>query len=287
MNPITLKHLRAEFHRKLRQTILTVNDAGVPSIADKNNRFSVEVAKGIVERLGGDDGRVAKAAGQTAGNSFESICQWFVDAAFHKLVHLRPGEWSVVHVGGRHRSAIACYEQYTHLDDLACILKDHSELAASLGQEYTISPDVVVLRVPYADDQINQNELLVDNEIAVKTPQRAANSEAPFMHASISCKWTLRSDRAQNARSEALNLLRNRKGRAPHIMVITAEPTPSRNSSLALGTGDLDCDYHFALPELIESVAAVDNSEAEHLLKIMVDGKRLRDIADLPLDLLA
>ena len=287
MNLITLKQLRAEFHQMLRQTILTVNDAGIPSIADKSNKFSVAVAKGIVEKIGGSGERVAKAAGQTAGNSFESMCRSFIDDAFHKLLHLRPGGWSVVHLGGRQRSAIASYEQYTHLDDLARILNDHSELAASLGQEYTISPDVVVFRIPYPDDQINQKELLVDNEIAVKTPQRAANSEVPFMHASISCKWTLRSDRAQNARSEALNLLRNRKGRAPHIVVITAEPTPSRISSLALGTGDLDCVYHFALPELIESVAEMKNEEADNLLKIMVNGKRLRDIADLPLDLLA
>jgi len=286
MNSTSLKRLRAGFHQTLLRTILTVNGDGVPSIADRSNRFSIAVASKVIERIGIPLEHVAKAAGQTAGNSFEATCRSFIDDAFHKLLHLRPGEWSVVHVGGRQRSAIASFEQYAHLEDLARILSDHSELAASLGQEYTISPDVVVFRVPYSDEQVNQNESVVDDEVAVKTPQRAANSVVPFMHASISCKWTIRSDRAQNARSEALNLLRNRKGRAPHIMVITAEPTPSRISSLALGTGDLDCVYHFALPELIESVADMENSEAENLLKIMVDGKRLRDIADLPLDLL-
>ncbi len=283
----TLNELRASFHNKLLETILTFNDDGVPSIADKSNRFSVRVATGIVERLGGPRERVAKAAGQTAGNSFEAICRTFIDDAFHRLLHLRPGEWSIIHVGGRRRSAIARYEQYSHLEDLARILSDHSELAASLGQEYTISPDVVVFRSPFPDEQVNENEELVDDQIAIKTPQRATNSEIPFMHASISCKWTIRSDRAQNARSEALNLLRNRKGRAPHIVVITAEPTPSRISSLALGTGDLDCVYHFALPEMIESVSEMENEEADNLLRIMVEGKRLRDIADLPLDLLA
>ena len=73
MNPSILQQFRAEFHQTLCQSILTVNDAGVPSIADKNNRFSVAVSKGIVERLGGHADRVAKAAGQTAGNSFESM----------------------------------------------------------------------------------------------------------------------------------------------------------------------------------------------------------------------
>ncbi|MBD3289238.1 hypothetical protein GF337_10575 [candidate division KSB1 bacterium] len=53
----------------------------------------------------------------------------------------------------------------------------------------------------------------------------------------ISCKWTIRSDRAKNTRLEALNLIRNRKGKVPHIVAITVEPTSVRISSLALGTG--------------------------------------------------
>ena len=80
-------------------------------------------------------------------------------------------------------------------------------------------------------------------------------------------------------------MIRNRKGRAPHIVVVTAEPTPSRLASLALGTGDLDMVYHFALPELVEGVQRCGNDEAESMLDILLDGKRLRDIADLPLDL--
>jgi hypothetical protein len=68
-------------------------------------------------------------------------------------------------------------------------------------------------------------------------------------------------------------------------MVVTGEPTPSRLSSIALGTGDIDCVYHFALNELIASVRDIANSEAEDMLNIMLDGKRLKDISDLPLDL--
>lgn len=149
MSSSVLKQLRVEFHQMLLKTILTVSNDGISSIADKNNRFSVAVAKGIVQRLGGQNEGVVKAAGQTAGNSFESTCRTFIDHSFHKLLHLRPGAWSVVHLGGRQRSAIASFEQYVHLEDLARILSDHSELAASLGQEYTISPDIVIFRNPY------------------------------------------------------------------------------------------------------------------------------------------
>lgn len=107
-----------------------------------------------------------------------------------------------------------------------------------------------------------------------------------MLHASISCKWTIRSDRAQNVRSEALNLIGNRKGHLPHVVVITGEPLPSRIASLALGTGNIDCVYHFALQELIATVEDLKDEEGtKDTLRTMVEGKRLKDIADLPLDL--
>jgi hypothetical protein len=107
----------------------------------------------------------------------------------------------------------------------------------------------------------------------------------PILHASVSCKWTMRSDRAQNARSEALNLIGNRKGRTPHIAVVVGEPLPSRISSLALGTGEFDCLYHFALYELRKAVEESGEREAINMLDDLVKGKRLKDISDLPLDL--
>jgi hypothetical protein len=68
-------------------------------------------------------------------------------------------------------------------------------------------------------------------------------------------------------------------------MVITAEPTPSRLASIALGTGDIDCVYHFALYELQEAVRLLGMNDAADMLAIMVNGDRLKDISDLPLDL--
>lgn len=79
--------------------------------------------------------------------------------------------------------------------------------------------------------------------------------------------------------------MRNRKGHLPHVMVVTAEPTPSRLASIALGTGDIDCVYHFALYELQDTLRSLDMDEAHDLLAVMVEGKRLKDISDLPLDL--
>ena len=99
----------------------------------------------------------------------------------------------------------------------------------------------------------------------------------------------MRSDRAQNSRTEALNLIRNRKGHLPHIVVVTAEPLPSRLASLALGTGDIDCVYHCALYELLASVQEFGNAQGREdiieTLENLIEGRRLKDISDLPLDL--
>ena len=71
---------------------------------------------------------------------------------------------------------------------------------------------------------------------------------------------------------------------------MTAEPLPGRLASLALGTGDIDCVYHAFLYELREAIAMnVRNEEKDEdaleLLDTMIEGKRIKDISDLPLDL--
>ena len=89
----------------------------------------------------------------------------------------------------------------------------------------------------------------------------------------------------QGSRTEALNLIRNRKGHLPHIVVVTGEPWPNRLAAIALGTGDIDCVYHFALSELRETLEELAAADSKEMFDIMVSGKRLKDIADLPLDL--
>jgi hypothetical protein len=278
-----IQHARAEFHKSLLQSLLTISDKGVPGNADKDNKASVAIAVGIARRLEAETG--VRVAAQTSGSQFESLVAAFVRETFVKLPHLRPGRWDVRQIGNRNRAEIGRYAQYSHLVALQDAAAKNAVLAAALGNDYTISPDVVVTRGLEDDARINTSEYLVDAIVARRADLREGVGKSPLLHASISTKWTLRSDRAQNARSEALNLIRNRKGRQPHIMVVTGEPTPSRLSSLALGTGDIDCVYHFALDELVASVGELHNSEAEDMLNIMIDGKRLKDIADLPIDL--
>lgn len=276
---------RRAFHAGLVDTILTTDANGVPSIADKSQKTSRDIAVGILNRLA-TARNADRLPGQHMGNTFEAHCEQFLRDCFLKLHHLRPGKWEITRVPSRRRNVIADYEQYNHLDELETAAKNDETLAASLGNDYSIAPDILVIRHPEPDEEINRSGLLVDERIANRASLRHRVNPMPLVHASVSCKWTLRSDRAQNARSEALNLIRNRKGRCPHICVVIAEPSPSRLASIALGTGDIDCVYHFALPELVDSVNELQNcEEPSQMLRIMIEGKRLKDISDLPLDL--
>ena len=270
---------RKEFHATLLSGILTADESGIPSNADKGSKISKAIACALLEEIG-DAATAEKLPGQTSGAGFEETCANFLKLCFEQLRHLRCGTFTVTK-GGR----ISDFDQYTHLDDLERLAARYPLMAAALGSDYLIKPDVVVGRYPEKDELINRDSELVDQGVARLTSIREANQECLILHASISCKWTIRSDRAQNARSEGLNLVRNRKGRLPHICVVTGEPMPSRIASLALGTGDLDCVYHFALPELVKSMAKIGGDDRIEQLQTMIEGKRLRDISDLPFDL--
>jgi hypothetical protein len=279
---VSIAQLRSAYHLKVCRQILFL-EKGVPNLADSSSKASVAIALEIVRRL---KKALAPRAppGQTAGVLFEQITKEFLQASFSTLSHLRPGKWlfSV-------SESIARFDQYEHLASLQELLSKNPELAAALGGDYLVTPDIVVGRSPVSDAEINAaDRVLTDAEpVCQLAPLRARNRPKACMilHASISCKWTIRSDRAQNVRTEALNLIRNRKGHTPHVVAVTAEPLPTRLASLALGTGDLDCVYHFALPELKESVKAVDSGEQLEMLVGMINGRRLRDVSDLPLDL--
>lgn len=283
---MNISELRRTYHRRICKEIVRIQKDGqaeYPNFADKGNKASRAIAQGIVNRLGVTPSYRA-LSGQTAGGLFEAITKDFLEQTFTLLHHLRPGKWYY-----STQTPISNFDQYEHLANLEKIVGQDNELASALGTDYIIKPDIIIGRRPVSDKEINQAQDLVSAEgsLATFTPLRQANFERPriILHASISCKWTLRSDRGQNARTEALNLIRNRKGRLPHVVSVTAEPLPTRIASLALGTGDLDCVYHFALPELQESIADIKNEDQLDMLMILIDGRRLRDISDLPFDL--
>lgn len=278
---MSIEALRRKYHREICQRILHLRSGNIPNIADKHSKPSAALAQGIVKRL---DYPLQESlpSGQTAGTIFEEITKEFLREAFDLINHLRPADWrfSV-------NADITLFEQYEHLADLEEVLRQRKDLRATLG-DYLIKPDIVIGRDPLSDEEINQDSMVLKGEdVSRLTPLRASNSSTSnqILHASISCKWTIRSDRSQNSRTEGLNLIRNRKGHTPHIAIVTAEPYPQRIASVALGTGDIDCVYHVFLTELQEAAVEYDNPAVIDMLATLVQGKRLRDISDLPFDL--
>lgn len=277
-----IEELRRDYHHRICNEVLYQNEKGIPNNADSGSSTSIKIGKGIVDHIG-ISVETDKLPRQTVGSRFEMATMDFLQNSFKLLSHLRPGKWEFS-LGGHVRE----YEQYQHLSDVMQAIKENEALRTVFG-DYIVTPDIVVCRKPVKDKIINKYDILLDSDAtANRTPLRLANSRLDILHASISCKWTIRSDRSQNARTEGLNLIRNRKGKTPHIVVVVGEPLPGRIASLAYGTGDIDCVYHFALQELQKTIQDHDaSSDSKDILNTLVAGKRLRDISDLPFDLAA
>lgn len=279
-----INRLRRAYHEYICENILCLDADGIPNLADKNSVPSKAIARKLIARIPWSGNWCTPISGQTVGNRFEVANRNFLSETFRLIHHLRPGNWKFDVKGD-----ISQFQQYRHLAELRDALRTYPQLKAHLGSDYLITPDVIVAKYPVEDDEINAHEIVVDENdtVARYTPFRSRNHRTPvlLLHASISVKWTLRSDRAQNIRTESLNLVRNRKGHTPRIAAITAEPLPSRIASIALGTGDIDCVYHFALPELRSAVQETGSEDSIEIIEMLIAGERLRDISDLPFDL--
>jgi hypothetical protein len=283
---MSIEELRVDYHREICRRILGLR-SGSLNLADVSSKTSRILASGLTKRL---DFPLCEnpPAGQTVGMVFAELTMNLLNRAFQLLYHIRPGKW--IFSASQVSLGIAAFDQYEHLAALDKALKTDKELAAALGGDYVIRPDIVIGRKPLTDSEINRKKNVLGNaRISKLTPLRKANYKdpSPILHASVSCKWTIRSDRSQNTRTEALNLIRNRKGKTPHIVCVTAEPMPTRLASLAMGTGDIDCVYHMALSELKSSVRESGNEDQWDMLDTLISGKRLRDISDLPFDLVS
>ncbi|MFN8490150.1 MAG: NgoMIV family type II restriction endonuclease [Caldilineaceae bacterium] len=284
---MNITQLRQKYHQRICEEIIRITKGtkkrAFPNFADGDSKPSVDHAWGIVNRLACAENTDGIKA-QTVGRRFELVTKDFLEEAFVLLKHLRPGQWEYSTNG-----EIAKFDQYEHLAYIAEALNRDKKLASAFGGDYLVRSDIVVSRWPISDEEINQAGILEQDEglDAKLTPLRMANFSKPrrTLPAVVSCKWTIHTDRAQNTRTEVLNLIRNRKGHLPRIVAVIAEPWPARIAALALGTGDLDCVYHFALRELVEASKELKNQDSLELLDMMIEGRRLRNISDLPFDL--
>lgn len=218
-----------------------------PNTADGDSPQSVAIARGVLDIL---EITHPASGGQPAGTALEAGVHAFLQAELPELDPSR--EWRVGR-GGQ----ISQYRQYAHLARVDQLIREDPTLRVELGVDYLISPDVTV-SFPHGE----QDDL-------------------PLLHAAISCKFTIRSDRVQNIRHESIAMIRHRRGRQPHIVAVTSEPLPSRLAAICRGTGEVDAVYHVCLPELQQSVASVGNDEQRGHLDEVVGQRRLFDLGDL------
>jgi len=197
----------------------------IPNTADSDNAASRDLAAAILDQLDVERGDVSGVVNPQSGRPLEravarDLCEQLplLDADRRWLVD------EAAH-------PITDFLQYTHLREVDRLVKDYAELRTTLGTDYIIRPDVVV-----------------------GLPSRREN-DPPFLHAAVSCKWTIRSDRVQNIRHENNQMIRHRRERLPHLITVTAEPLPSRLAAIARGTGEVDAVYHIAFGALNDAVA--------------------------------
>jgi len=221
---------------------------GQPNIADRSSQTSCAIATELLNALGVT--ATVSHAGQTAGTMLE-------DAVQRHLASALPATSGSRKVVVSRRTVVSDFRQYAHLADLKRLIEEDETgtLRASIGTDYLIKPDVTV-----GLDEGHRH---------------------PFLHAAVPCKWTLRSDRAQNVRHEAVVLIRHRRGRLPHIVPVTAEPMPTRLASLARGTGEVDTLYHVALEGLDTAVRAAGGRQQIDVLEELMGHDRLKDLSEL------
>ena len=221
-----------------------------PNISDKDSRSSRAISEHILTSLGVPSSQVFPKQ-HNPGKRLE------IAVAGHlatELTRLDDGRDWLVESGC---SDIAIFTQYQHLLEVRMAIRRDAALRNSFSGEDEFEPDVTV----------------------------ALDGRPPSLPAHVSCKWTLRSDRAQSVRQEANLLIGQRRGHTPHIVVVIAEPLPSRIASIAQGTGDIDAVYHIAFDELRTAAAATGYSNQEKTLEELISQRRLLNYNDLVLAL--
>ena len=276
---------------------------GRPNTSDKSDKSSVKLGHAFFEAMGVDKSCEAQ---QNVG----SLMQAAVIDDLREQVAAR-SEHLDIHPDRR----IDNFEQYSHLGvvrelaqdstsggRLAELVGEISTLAASFRSS-ALEKELSVLVEDLSGEERKAREqrrlllgalgeesvLGLDVAIGRTSPYTSDRSPLPHLAAGFSVKWTLRTDRAQDPRSQGAKLSALRRGRMPHFGVVVMEPRPYYLSLLGRGSGDVDCVYHLHLPALEAALESVCNGPAatssqrqtwDTFLRLRDQG-RLRDYDDL------
>ncbi|MDX3383595.1 NgoMIV family type II restriction endonuclease [Streptomyces niveiscabiei] len=159
---------------------------------------------------------------------------------------------------------------------------DEAVLTKLMGHLESIRQQVAASeerRIELLNLQGEESLLKLDVTIARKLTN-GLDEATPMRHlvAGLSLKWTLRTDRAQDCRSQGVKMAALRRGRMPHFAAVTMEPRPAMLALLGRGSGDIDCVYHLHLPALSDAIDEYcSGSTHKSRLAIRDNFRRLRD----------
>ncbi|MEL4356502.1 MULTISPECIES: NgoMIV family type II restriction endonuclease [unclassified Luteococcus] len=228
-----------------------------PNLADVANKPSLRLGAAMLESLSVRRGASPVSSGKPGTLLEEGIRSDLAET----LAALEPSiAWGVTRGGTVERFA-----QYQHLAKLKDLLAAYPDIPMAMGKDYQIKTDVMV-----------------------SVPDKTEPGQ-DILHAAVSSKFTIRSDRVQNIRFEFATLLRTRQGRAPHLVVVTGEPLPSRVAAIAQGTGEVDAVYHLLFDEVSDAVTALFPAGASQrrTWEELVERQRVRPYEELVLALVS
>ena len=181
-----IANTRFHFHERLFETnTLTLTSAGVASNADTSSRGSKAISRKIIDILVDEHhhtvNTVDKISGQTLGKQFEILTMDFLRETFPQLQNLRPGRWTILQLGNNNKLKTSDFAQYEHLAYLNALTTQNAQLAAALGNDYLVAPDVVVYRDLYEDDEINAAQRIVDTDVSKMADIRKVNGGKPIL----------------------------------------------------------------------------------------------------------
>lgn len=264
--------------------------------------------KHLFEHLLTPDGYKSKVAGTRLDSVDDALISLIEKKLAQKLIHkynLTPLGEDSTHLktfevlSSELLQSVACHNarqraQHWHVGNLNCApivltqflqyhrlsAQDHMKWCELSFPEVelpcTLTPNLLVWRRFLEDDPIERPSDALANDVLI---------------ASFTAKGVFKADCGRDVKAPAYEILTHAPTALPHRAVITAEVLPYRLSSCTMGSADIDCVYHVALPELLETLQEIIQSEQSSMFFALEDSVRLfeqlvnmqvmRDISDI------
>lgn len=274
---------------------------GKPNTSDASEKLSIEIGEALFDIIG-----VPRATPDDEPVTDEPTGGVFARCLIEDLERRTQDAGSVLSIIPERR--LNTFEQYRHVglirgfepgpskafDQAWRRLTTRARRSATEREAERIEPLIVAVEAAITTEA-NARRALLDElgdesllglDVTVSRPGRA--STLPLLEAGFSLKWSLRTDRAQDCRSQGAKMSTLRRGRMPHFAAVTMEPRPYMLNLLGGGSGDVDCVYHLDLSSLSEAVEKVYigsklRLKGRDVFRRLVDQRRIRDYDDLVL----